>query len=604
MLTGAGATARAPRAVEAGLAALLVAGLTLFAWRGLFSAQLFADDYSLLDSAAREDLATSLWQHGPGFFAEGGDPYFRPLWRWLIELVHTLGGEEPRAWFGTSLALHVLVTLGLFALVARWTARPWLAAAAASAFALAPGPAQAVAWSAAALNLLPCAGLLLVAGAALWRWIERAEPRALGLCLAALLTSFGFREAAYQFLPLALVSVLFVRPLRARARGMALFVLALAALVSVHYAWLNRIEAGEARVAAGAALRGTVVVLRDTLGVPLGRELVLGGALAFYALAAGLGRPRTRFALLWSLCALFPYVAKFPSSRFQYLFQLPLWLALALLADDLALRAGGRARVARALGVAVLGAGAAWNAWHLPAARAPYAADGELCRRTLRELAALDLAGARTIAVDQVPRALTSAVPPMLRRLGLEAEFQALVVYRRPPFLLHAGELGALAGSDVVVLTWDERAERYAKTDLAGLAPELVPLPMFALCPRARVVAGPAEAVELLRAGGVATDEVLLYTPPEPPLVPLDGAPPRCTITRQLTGYLELEAESASGGYLALRLPSRLTGERALLIDGTPAALVPADGPFQAVRLRPGRHVVWVGARGLAGARE
>jgi hypothetical protein len=590
--------------MNAVLALLCVVVVTLIAWRGLLSAELFSDDYALIETAEREDLATSLRVHGPGFFGPGGDLYFRPLWRLAIELVHTLGGAEPRAWFVTALALHLCVVLALFALALRWTARPWLCAAGACAFALAPGPAQAVAWPAAALNTPPSALLLLLAGAALWTWIERDRPRALALALLFLALSFGFREAGYHFLPLTLIALLFMRPLRARMRGVLVAVLGVGALVGLHYALCNRVEAGDSlRGIAVASLRGTAIVLRDLVGLDAPRALVLASAAGLWIAAFAWARPRTRFALVWAACALFPYVAKYPSSRFQYLFQLPMWLAAMLLAAEAVERGGRHARALRSGGVALLALLAVANARRLPAAQAEYARAGVACRNTFAALAEIDFTGVRTIAVDAVPHALENALPAMLHRLGADTRgLVLLVAFREPPFLLYGGELGELGDATSVVLLWQEDEARYRRVTLAELATGLTPLPLFALRHRVRVVAGPTEAVAALTSPAAAvdtsarqTDEVWLYAEPSPPLA---GTPSlsRCTVVGARSRRVELEVESDADGYLVLHVPGRLAGEQAVLVNGAPALLVPADGPFHAVRLGPGRHRVVVRA--------
>ena len=580
-------------AFAAGLCVLLV---TLLAWRGLLSAQLAGDADALIERAEQEGLARSLWVHGPGYFGEDSpDLYFRPLWLWSVELLHSAAGEEARSWFAVALGLHVLVVLVLFGVALRWTERPWLAAAAALAFALAPGPVQAVAWPSAALNTPPSALFLLVACAALWSWIERARPAVLGLVFGALILSLGFREAGYQLLPLGVAGACLVEPRRERRRGAAAVALAIGAIVSAHLLACTRVETGKtASALVTAVARGLDSFLTSLAGFEAPRWIVLALAGAAWVTAFARARSRTRFVLVWVAVAPFPY-AVYPAPRFEYLFQLPLWLAAALVVEDLALRAPARARLVRTAGLACLAAMGVANAVRLPEARARYAAWGERCRATPGALAELGLAGTRTIAVDRIPAGLGNALQTMLRRAtGDEIRFVELVTFQRPPFLLVAYGLAELAGEDAALLAWDEDADRYRPTTLQALAGELRPIPMYALVGRARVVAGPNEAQAAILDGSAdLAREVLLYEEPVPPLGTSSSSIGSCRIAVLAPGRIELEVESAADGYLVLHMTPRSARGDGILVDGAAARAVPANGPFSAVRLPPGRrHVV------------
>jgi hypothetical protein len=597
---------------RSGLAGRLVAAaalalLTIAAWRPCFEFFFFSDDFALVADASKHGLADTIVRHSVGFHRVADDPYFRPAWHVLFQLAHAAFGLEPRGYFVASVLLHLAVVLALFGLVVRATGETWIAASAAAVFAVAPGPTEAVVWPSAAFNVPPCGLLLLGAGWSLWRWLDERRRGALVAFLALWLASFTCKEAGYQMVPLYAATAWWAtRAFGSRCRELAVVGAALVVTVLLHYGFLNILPVGESfEQRVESARTATADTLRGFLGLSATlrpNSVLVGGGVVLAALL-WFGSRRTRFALLWAVAGLFPYVAKTSASRFAYFFAMPACLALALLGADAARRFG---RVARVAAVAALLAFAGWNVAQLrldgPWGRSTvetYRGQGETCRTALASLRRLDFGTAPAIALERMPAAL-GATPQMLETwCGVAKPVIDLELFKVAPFALYfAKEFDELAG-DVAYLTWKD-GEGWRRVQKSDLFADLIALPMFSMRFDYAVVKGPGAAVESIRSRAVDPKRtVVLYQEPDPPFVRRpDAKSDLLLIGTWENNEFEYETTAQDECFFVIHffgdLTSKARARSQVLVDRQPVPILRADGKFNAVRVPAGHHTVRV----------
>ncbi len=581
------------------IAAIVI--VTLAAWRPCLDFYFFSDDFVLVAMAARETVGESLVNHTAGFLTGRMDAYFRPAWHLLFDLVESRCGLEPRGYFAVGVALHLLVALALYALVARATGERWIAALASIAFAVAPGATEAVAWPSASFNVPPCALLLLVSGWSLERWLAQRRTGALVVALAAFALSFTFKEAGYQMAALFAGAAWWrARALRERWREVLIVGGVILAAVLLHYRFLNAIPAGDSLdELLGVAVAVTAAHLRALTGIPGSDRWILTGAAAAIALLLRFGGPRTRFAAVWAVAGLVPYAAKSGASRFAYFFHVPLFLAIALAAVDLVRVRGS---IARAAAIVVLGALGAWNAFRLPVELEQYHGWGEECRRARASLVGMDFSSYRSIAVDRLsPILAVSALDVMARDwCGIPQPLRDLHILPKPPFAINfAIELEELT-PDVALLTWDDAADVLRPITREDLLGDLILLPAFALRHEVVHSSGAREAIDAMRSGSVdLRRQIVLYEEPTPAFRSNPEARGRVESISKFINHFEVTTTSDAEGFLAIHSIRDITRIRSeVTVDGAAVPILRADGAFNAVRVPAGRHLVRVSFRG------
>lgn len=592
------------------LAAAVVAVAVAWAWRPMFAASFQRDDFNKFVEMQDGSPWSRMVDHAYAAFARGDDVYWRPGWHALDELGYALGGMDPSRWFALAIALHLLLVVALFAALLRLRVPLELAAAGALAFGVAPGYTEAVGWISAALNVLPCALLLLVTGLALLRWLEGADGRALAAAFATFALSLAFKEAGYH-LPL-LIGAGAVALGRARVRrlaSVATAALLFGAVVLVHYFFLNQTAANElpAQDRVVVALK---ILRQDLFGVAGGGRspaLVAGVASAWLALLLT-GSPRTRFLLAWAVVALFPYALRTGAPRFAIFFELPLWAGVASwLADRVGTGALARAPVAaRAGATALLLALAAWNVGALRAEQRALIGPGEQCRAAAASLREIDFAGARTLVADDLAPGLLNALPAMValeaRRRAIAAPaVRILHLFPRPPFLLVRDSDFESIGDAACYVHVDLASGRIARTTWDALTAGRIAVPMYALRHDAVVVPEVATALRRIAKREVDLSRtVVLSAEPAPPFVATPGAAGSVTIRGVPEPTVaDLDVTTPSDAFLVLHVWSDITRTGSLVeVDGAPAPILGADALFNAVRIAPGSHRVRLILRG------
>src|SRR5690349_980365 len=121
--------ATAPASWSTAPAALAVVVAVFLAWRPLLGSFFQMDDFAQLVSARHGTVLARIAAHAFGFSRTTDDVYWRPGCHALVELVHAIGGMEPRGWFAVVVVLLELLALALFALLEREGVDRWLAAA-------------------------------------------------------------------------------------------------------------------------------------------------------------------------------------------------------------------------------------------------------------------------------------------------------------------------------------------------------------------------------------------------------------------------------------------------------------------------------------------
>ena len=562
------------------------------------------DDFHHLANRQRGTLLARLCEHTFGFFSNVEDVYWRPGWHALIEVANAVGGLDPRGWFAVVVALLLLLALALFFVLTREGAGRWLAALGAIAFAVAPGHAEGIAWISAALNVLPCALLLLWCGRALLHWLQGEGGRFPLAAFLLFVASLTFKEAGYHVPLLIVGGALALGATRRRSLATVLGTATLFGLpILLHFHFANRISPSALPLATqlASSLKGLAAYTETAAGA---RNAFAVGAVALVWLALLVsGSPRTRFFLVWAPLATFPYLLRAYAFRFSLFVDLPLCAGVVL---GLAERARGRSRVAQLVAGAPLVALIVWNLAGLPAAQRTVIARGELCRAAVESVRAADLAGVTTFAVDDVPPALLNGLKALVEIHGARAGAPApatrlLGLFRRPPFLLHRDPDFGGDGPGVAFFRCDPATCRFTRTSRAELAGKLIPLPMWALRYEAAVVADQASALREIAARRFdLTRQVVLQAEPAPPFVASPGARGTMRIVElPEPNIVDFDVTSGADGFFVLHVYGDLARSGSTVeLDGAAAKLLAADGLFNAVRIPAGTHRLRLVVRG------
>jgi hypothetical protein len=605
------ATARAgPSRRVVALAAMVVVVAVGWAWRPMLAASFQRDDYAKLRELEDGTPLSRTLDHAFGAFSRGHDSYWRPGWHAMEELAYALGGMEPAPWYALAIALHLLLVVALFAALLRLRVPVELAAAGALAFGVAPGYGEAVGWLSAALNVLPCALLLLVAGVAILRWLEGADARALAAAFAAFALSFAFKEAGYHVpLLIGAGAVALGRSRVRRLASVAAAALLFGAVVLAHYFLLNRTAANElpAQDRLFVVLRFLRQYVVGVAGGGLSTARLAGVTIAWLALLLT-GSPRTRFLLAWAAVALFPYAFRAAAPRFAIFFELPLWAGVvSWLADRVDASMFARAPVAaRAGAAALLLALAAWSIVPLRAEQRTLIEPGEQCRAAAASLRAIDFAGARTLVADDLAPGLLHALPSIVvlearRRAVAAPAVRILQLFPRPPFLLVRDSAFESIGEPACYVHVDLASGRITRTTWEELTAGRVAVPMYALRHEALVVPEPQAALRRIASREVDLSRtVVLSAEPAPPFRASPGAAGSVTIHDiPEPTVADLDVTTASDAFLVLHVWSDITRTGSVVeVDGAPAPILHADALFNAVRIAPGSHRVRLILRG------
>ena len=309
-------------------------------------------------------------------FADYGDRpwvYWRPGWALLFWLVHGVAGTVAWPYYLVCIALHAAQSGAIAAIGSRASGCCLTGASAGVLFAVMPSHAGAVAWIAAAFNVVPAALCVLIAGWCCWRFANEGRARH-GVAVVALTAlSLTFKEAAYA-MPLVAAAAISLVPtaVRWRQRVARIWLVgALAILVMAHHLALGRRDP----VADGLALEAFALALahhaaayaRSVLPIlPNDDVAALGLTAALGVVVFVWGSPRVRFLAALTLAATLPYVVMSHSERFFYFCHAPAVLCATLFARELAQRCVRSPHVAHAAWLAV----AALGLVRLPAALA------------------------------------------------------------------------------------------------------------------------------------------------------------------------------------------------------------------------------------------
>ncbi len=569
---------------------------TVIAYWPMLAQGFWADDFALLWT--NRDLG---WNGSLRFllFADFGDRewrYWRPGWTFVLWAMHSLFGANPEPWKWLALAMHVVCVV-LVHEVARRTVRSVpLAAGAAAFFALHGSHVEAVAWTAAALNVLPTALALVAATALVWRGARTgAAPPLLGaIALAAV--SLTFKEAAYAF-PAVVAAAWLLRRERGRWSAkdsrMAAAAAATATLVAWHYVARNRTDgyAGSLELMARVFAANFHGFARQLTPLPDAPIAVALGAFAVAALLFLWLDARGRFWLVATAAGTVPYVFLSSSGRFAYLFHAPLAVLLASwVARTFATE--GRPGRGRALG-AFLVAALALSPEGLRHALDVFGRDAERARVAVDRLVAEGHAASGSLRVDVVPLCLDNGLAGALSlRLGRAVHVDTMHSLPRPPFLVHFDTSGTHIPRDSVILRWDDAGTRYVATTFGAMLGDLHPIPIFSLSHRWRPVADEGAALEALRnAGADPQHETLLLAPPPFPIDP--DATGRVievsTDVRNIGAVVECTGPSLV--VVAFPVPIDLLRPGAgIEVDGVSTTVLAANAIFHAAAVPAGRH--------------
>jgi hypothetical protein len=402
----------------------------------------FLEDCQLILAARDTSWSELLARHFLRPYWNEEQLFWRPGWTALFKLLEGAFGSDPRAYMATGLALQAALVVLVHATAAAAAGSALAGLGAALLFATTPATAEAVVWPSASLNVLPAALCVAAAGLALRRWLEGGGAQSFAALLAAFTASLLFREAAYHLVVLLPAAAWILRASGGlRPARLAAGFASLAALVLAHFLFLNTtwLRGGQAGAAGLLDSLGAFAAL-FVPGLAPGAALLGAALLALPAWI--LAAPRTRFFLAWSACALFPYVAVGPASRFTVFPALPLAVALALLGHDVARKARAPAlrRLPAALVVALVVALVAAQVPALAARLGEYRAKGELYRR-VRDWGRANLGGFERVQLALRHPSQAGLAQTLALFLPGGPAVEELWAVRKGPFLLYDGEL-------------------------------------------------------------------------------------------------------------------------------------------------------------------
>lgn len=581
--------------------AVVVLGLTVWGFAGMLGHEFHSDDFSLV--LGNRDLGIGGFLRWLVLGDYGGRPwvYWRPGWSLLFYAMHGAFGASPAPYMAAALLLHLVCVLVVYRIALAVAGAALPAGAAAAWFALHPAHAEAVIWVSAAFNVVPACLLLTAAGWLVWRHRQHGRTRDLAVAVVCIAASFAWKEAAYAF-PLVIVAAFVAEgprwPRRRRDVEAAVAVLAVAALIVMHYAWRNQAKGASATLGEHAAvvIACAAGFLRHLAPLPGSDGVVVAIAATLAAIVWLVGTRLARYLLAWSACAMLPYVLMSSGGRFAYFFHVPLSL---LLAHGIGHAFGCTRSPARSALAALAIAAMSWvTPLQLRAEVEKFGRESAAAERAIASLAAEGLAAGEKVVVDRIPEFLRNGIEDALElRTGNRVVVRSLEALPRPPFVIFVDH-EAYGGRDAVVRHFDEAAGRFVRRTCRDLFGELVPVPLFTLAGRSRVVEDLAAATRLLVDGVVDPgSEVVLHAP----LPPIAGEPVHEPVAARIVQVrtdirdmgLVVECERAVVLAVAFPLPADFTkAPGAIHVDGRPVPVVRANVLFHAIVVPAGRHDV------------
>lgn len=581
--------------------AAVVLGLTVWAFADMFGHGFHSDDFALV--LGNRDLGVDGFLRWLVLGDYGGRPwvYWRPGWSLLFYGMHGAFGPSPAPYMVAALLLHLACVLLVYRVALAVVGAALPAGAAAAWFALHPAHAEAVLWVCAAFNVIPACLLLTAAGWLVWRHRQGGRTRDLLVAVGCIVASFLWKEAAYAF-PLVIVAAFVAdgvrRPWQRRDFEALLALLAVAAAILLHYAWRNQVKGASATLGEHAAVVVACAAgfLRHLAPWPGSDAVVVATSGALAAVVWFFGTGLTRYLVAWSAAAMLPYVLMSSGGRFAYFFHVPLAL---LLAHGIGRAFGCTRSFARsalaALAIAALG----WVSplrLHVEVER--FGAESAAAERALTSVVADGLVAGEKLVVDRIPDFLRNGFEDALElRTGQRFLVRSLEALPRPPFVIFVDH-EAYGGRDAVVRHYDEATGRFVRRTCRELFGELVPLPLFTLAGRSRVVEHVAAATKLLLDGVVDPGhEVVLHAPLPTAAGEAVREPVAARIVQVRTDIrdmgLVVECERPVVLAVAFPLPTDFTKPPgAIHVDGQPVPVVRANVLFHAIVVPAGRHDV------------
>jgi hypothetical protein len=590
-----------------GLAFALLALIALVLYGGALEGSFYRDDFPLLlrarDTSFGEVLRSELLTVHRG----QNEWFWRPGWWLLFDAMYGVFGATPRPYLVLGLVLFFGLACAIEGIVARESGSHGTGVLAGLLFLSTPAPVEAVLWPAASFMVLPAAILILAGGMQCLEFLRHGRTRALVLGLLAMGASLYFREAAYHA-PLFVLGAWLASGKERRGTWKRLLILeaGLVLLVLVHalavptppeIGELSPGELARSTLANGATTVRLLAPLRLPDAALLGAALV--GSLGLWTA----GGRTTRTFLLWAWAALFPYVVVAAVSRASLFVVVPLAMALALGARDLALRLRER-RLAFLPAAALLGI-VLLQVPPLRAAQRALHREGELARATLAGFSRIDVARFDRLYVGFLPGPYTDCIGAMAElALGPGRDVRELWVVSRPPFVFHdSNAVDPGAFYDWLPPEPDERTGYLEIDPLDGTQrlrsrAELFPaqgiaVPIFAFRHGARVASAEEAASTLGAPGWSPAQAVVLTEPTALELDPADAGSNRVLRRKRSPPrfVLEVECETDCLFVTAYFVLVGASAPRAS-VDGRAARLLDADGMLHALELRRGPHAI------------